>query len=71
MDLSKKFKLSIVLCGIIVFIIMFINLATTNKKEVVEEKEVDINWCISATDISAKLIRDRVSTADYQCEILK
>lgn len=70
-NLSQKFKLSVTLWAIILFIIMFISLATTNKKEVIEEKEVDLNWCISATDISAKLIRDRVSTAEYQCEILE
>lgn len=71
LTLSQKFKLSITLWAIILFIIMFISLATTDKKEIVEEKEVDLNWCISATDISARLIRDRVSTAEYQCEILE
>lgn len=79
LTLSQKFKLSIVLCAIILFVVMFISLATADKKEITEEiaegiteeKEIDANWCISATDISARLIRDRVSTADYQCEILE
>lgn len=71
LTLSQKFKLSITLWAIALFVIMFISLATADKEEIAEEKEVDINWCISATDISARLIRDWVSNSEYQCEILE
>lgn len=42
MSLSQKFKLSITLWAIILFIIMFISLATTDKKEIVEETAEEI-----------------------------
>ena len=38
MDLSQKFKLSITLWAIILFVIMFISLATADKEEIIEEE---------------------------------
>lgn len=40
MELSQKFKLSITLWAIVLFVIMFISLATADKEEVIEEQEI-------------------------------
>jgi hypothetical protein len=45
MELSKKFKLAVVLCAIIVFIIMFINIATTDREQVIEEENTEVIVC--------------------------
>ena len=40
LTLSQKFKLSITLWAIILFIVMFISLATADKEEIVEQQEI-------------------------------
>lgn len=41
MELSQKFKLSITLWAIILFVIMFISLATADKEEIIEEEIIE------------------------------
>ena len=41
MDLSQRFKLSITLWAIALFVIMFISLATADKEEVIEEEIIE------------------------------
>jgi hypothetical protein len=48
MELSKKFKLAVVLCAIIVFIIMFINIATTDREQFIEEENTEVIVCPDA-----------------------
>lgn len=70
MTLSQKFKLWVTLWAIVFFIIMFISLATADKKGIAEEKEVDYWRCVRTTDVEAEFIRHWTETAEKWCELL-
>lgn len=67
MELSQKFKLSITLWAIILFIVMFISLATADKEEI---NEIDYEWCARTADVEAEFIRNWNETAESACELL-
>ena len=68
MELSQRFKLSITLWAIILFVIMFISLATQNPQQ--KEVEIDYAWCTRTADVEAEFIRTWTETAENACKLL-
>jgi len=68
LNLSQKFKLWVTLWAIILFVIMFISLATQKPQQ--KEVEIDYAWCTRTADVEAEFIRIWTETAENACKLL-